>query len=327
MSISRNYFGLDWLRTVSSVGIVMMHMLSNDNNSYEISGVLFETFIPSFTDLVFLFMAISSFGMCCGYYEKVISGKVNWTDFYKKRYMKILPFFSFLVFVDLLAGFSKASLIEAIADISLLFGLFPNNITVIGVGWFLGVVFAFYLIFPFFCVLIENRKRAWFVLIISVFINYVFAPYFGIGRSNIVYCLCYFVAGGLIFLYRDEVRGINTYVLIAFAAITICLYYAFAATTITVVLAVSSILMLSLKINKENKIVAFFSGISMEIYICHMAVFRIAEKLGINTVLGKGLTQYIITVIFVIAFSVLLSVVYKTIVEQKLLRKFQRKVE
>ena len=65
------YEKLDGLRAFAAIGIVMMHVLAN--GGYEIDGFLFERLIPSFTDFVFLFMVISAFSMCCGYYEKVLN--------------------------------------------------------------------------------------------------------------------------------------------------------------------------------------------------------------------------------------------------------------
>ena len=85
------YGGIDGLRTIAAIGIVMMHVRSNIN--YEISGYIYNTIIPSFTNFVFLFMTISAFGMCCGYYEKMINNRVVFSDFYGKHFKKILPFF------------------------------------------------------------------------------------------------------------------------------------------------------------------------------------------------------------------------------------------
>ena len=51
-------------------------------------GFVFERLIPSFTNLVFLFMIVSGFGMCCGYYQKFKDQKISVVDFYKKRYNK-----------------------------------------------------------------------------------------------------------------------------------------------------------------------------------------------------------------------------------------------
>ena len=72
--MKKHYGAIDGLRTIGCIGIIMMHMLSKDNNSYSISGFIAERMIPSFTNFVFLFMTVSAFGMCCGYYEKVMSG-------------------------------------------------------------------------------------------------------------------------------------------------------------------------------------------------------------------------------------------------------------
>ena len=86
----KHYGAIDGLRMIAAFGIVMMHMATN--NHYQLSGFVYDKIIPSFTNFTFLFMTISAFGMCVGYYQKVKDGKVNWVDFYKKRYMKVLPF-------------------------------------------------------------------------------------------------------------------------------------------------------------------------------------------------------------------------------------------
>ena len=136
------YDAIDGLRAFSCVGIVAMHVLAN--GKYNVNGFFFSSIIASFTYLVFLFMTISAFGMCCGYYEKMLSGKIDIVSFYKKRYIRILPFFALLCFIDLAVNPSLNALYEVFANLTLCFGLIPDaNITVIGVGWFVGVVFAF----------------------------------------------------------------------------------------------------------------------------------------------------------------------------------------
>src|SRR5699024_9659580 len=114
------------------------------------------------------------------------------SDFYGKRFKKILPFFGILVLLDVIMSPSVGAVYEAFADLTLLFGFLPDagNISVIGVGWFLGLIFVFYLCFPFFCVLIENRRRAWLAFAVSLFYNYVCTVYFDAGRTNILYCSC-----------------------------------------------------------------------------------------------------------------------------------------
>ena len=158
MGKAKAYGAIDGLRTIAAIGILMMHVASNTN--YEIPGRIYGTVIPSFTNFVFLFMTISAFGMCCGYYERIRDNQISFDDFYGKRFKKILPFFAALVLLDIVISPSRDALYEAFADVTLLFGFLPNagNISVIGVGWFIGLIFVFYLCFPFFCCLIKNKK-------------------------------------------------------------------------------------------------------------------------------------------------------------------------
>lgn len=233
----KHYAAIDGLRTMACIGIVMMHMQAN--NSYEISGFVYERLIPAFTNFVFLFMVISAFGMCCGYLDKMLSNQIDLEVFYKKRYAKILPFFTCIVLLDVAMSHSRSALIEGFADVTLLFGLFPNDISVIGVGWFLGLIFAFYLLFPFYCVLISNKKRAWGAFVIFLLLNYVCGTYFGIGRTNIIYSFCYLIAGGLVYLYRKELgqfAGNHSWLCLVFVIVSAVLYFLIGGNTITLLL-------------------------------------------------------------------------------------------
>ena len=223
--MKEHYGAIDALRTVACIGIMMMHLRAN--NEYEIGGYFYNTVIPSFTNFVFLFMTVSAFGMCCGYYEKVKNQQISLSDFYAKRFKKILPFFGILVLIDVVLSPSRGALYEAFADLTLLFGFLPNagNISVIGVGWFLGLVFVFYLCFPFFCVLLETKRRAWLAFVVSLLYNFACATYFEVGRSNILYSACFFLAGGLIYLYRHELAKLKLWLAVVLVAAAVILYY------------------------------------------------------------------------------------------------------
>ena len=170
------YEGIDGLKAYAIIGIVLMHVLSN--GKYAINGFVFEQFIPSFTNLVFLFMMVSAFGMCCGYYQRVVDRKIRVEDFYKKRYVKIWPYFALLCALDFVISPNKESLFEVFANLTLCQGLLPNaNIAVIGVSWTLAVIFVFYMLFPFFCFLIGNRKRAWGVAVAALVFNWLCGNY------------------------------------------------------------------------------------------------------------------------------------------------------
>ena len=295
----------------------MMHLRANNN--YEITGYFYNTVIPSFTNFVFLFMTVSAFGMCYGYYEKVMKQTISLSDFYAKRFKKILPFFGVLVLIDVVLSPSRAALYEAFADLTLLFGFLPNagNISVIGVGWFLGLVFVFYLCFPFFCVLLANKKRAWISFAVSLLYNFVCAEYFEVGRSNILYSACFFLAGGLIYLYRKELAKIRPCIAVMLVAASIVAYYLIGGYAMTCLLVSACLLICTIVVRRgglENRMTRFFSNISMEIYLSHMLLFRVIERLGLNTRFRNGWLQYLITVALVLTATVIFSVIMKKVI-------------
>lgn len=200
-----------------------MHIRANTN--YEIEGFIYDSFIDSLTWLVYLFLMISGFGMCAGYLDMFQqNGKsqtenvINQEAFYKKRYAKILPFFGFLLIIALLFEPSVTNFYEASLEITLLYGLLPNNnMNVLGVCWTLGVIFLFYRLFPPFTVLMKNKKRALASLAVSLWINYICRAYFFgemfvtesfTPRHSFIYCMPLFICGGIVYLYRDVIKNI-----------------------------------------------------------------------------------------------------------------------
>ena len=308
----KHYYGIDWLRAMACIGIVLLHIEAN--NSYLLFGFIPEIMIPSFTNFVYLFMTISAFGMCVGYYEKVRCGKVNWVDFYKKRYMKVLPFFAVVVLVDIVFNHDLTSIVEAIPNLTLTRGFFPNDIGQIGVAWFLGLVFVFYAIFPLFCAMLNTKKSGWIFFIVSLLLNFVVKNFYGVGRTNIIYSLPFFIAGGLIYLYRDKVKNWRIYLPLTFFSIFI--YYLIGGNAYTCLLVSTLFLLLGISIGGGySKIVSFISGISMEIYLSHMVVFRLVEKMRLNIMFGNGWLQYFITVILVLVGAACFSVIVKKFIE------------
>lgn len=333
----KHYGAIDGLRTIACLGIVMMHVRANNDYAIGVSGgitgFIYHTIIASFTNFVFLFMTVSAFGMCCGYYEKILSNKISVADFYGKRFKKIFPFFAALVLLDVGISPSVNAVYEAFADLTLLFGFLPEagNITVIGVGWFIGLIFVFYLIFPFFCWLIENRKRAWMSFGISLIYNFVCTNYFGVGRSNILYSGCFFLAGGLIYLYRGQIEGVfnriqgGRWIMLLAAAVSAVLYYALGGNTMMCLLVSAAFLMYA-EICRggvlDNRVTHFFSGISMEIYLSHMVIYRVLEKLHLNTAFGNGWPQYLIIVVMTVAGTTVFAAVM-----QKMIKVIELKID
>lgn len=57
-----------------------------------------------------------------------------------------------------------------------------------------------------------------------------------------------------------------------------------------------------------NPVAKFLGGISFEIYLCHMVIYRVLEKLHLVHLFGNGLLAYIFTAVAVICGSVVFSV-------------------
>lgn len=345
------YDALDGLRVLACVGIVLMHVKANIVVVTS-EGFLMDRIIGFTGDFVLLFMMLSAFSMCCGYYERFRSGGINISDFYKKRYTRVLPFFALLVGLDVVktiveqhfafTDVLKAELWESFADLTLLFGLAPGNgIDVVGVGWFLGVIFVFYLIYPFFTWLLSNKKMAWVSLVISVVWYYALKCYFGpekgvvTGNSTILGVMPYLLVGGIIYLYRDTIKKTTTttfakiILLTLTVSYTICFFVCpdmrfefanlimYALWTIYAISEISSQRTWTLL---NNKVMAFLSGISMEIYLCHMFIFRIVEKGHLENHIGNAVVNYWLTCVLVLCGAISFALMWKK-VEKKLILK------
>ncbi len=152
-------------------------------------------------------MIVSGFSLCCGYYTRIKEGTITPNAFYRKRYLRILPFFALLCLIDLAVEHDLGSLCEVFANMTLCFGLLPPDIKfhVIGVGWFLGVVFLFYMLFPFFVFMLDNKRRAWISLALALIFVLVSIEHFSApGRKCMIYCAPLFISGGIAYLYRHE---------------------------------------------------------------------------------------------------------------------------
>ena len=84
---------MDGIRTYSAIGIVLMHVF--ENSDYYCIPDYISIKLDLLKWLVYLFMIVSAFSMCCGYYERIMKGNISLTEFYSRRYRKLLPFFAF----------------------------------------------------------------------------------------------------------------------------------------------------------------------------------------------------------------------------------------
>ena len=330
----KRYDSINGLRVIAALGIIAMHIAGN--TKYSIPSNLYNIVLPQCAMFVFLFMIISGFGMCCGYYDKLKNNKISLNEFYKRRYVKILPFFSILVLMDLLVERNLESMYEGIANLTLTFSFLPNsNISIIGVGWTLGIIFAFYMLFPFFIFLLDNKKRAWFSLGIAIILDIICIDYFFTSQfvlpsfnasHSILYCAIFFIAGGLIYLYRDDIYKYVSkyrYLFLVLCIIVTILYFVFGKDLrykiIYICFLFSLYFIYTINVNSKflnNKIITFLSNISLEIYLCHMLIFRIIEKLNLLYIFQNDILSFLISCFLVIIGSIIFSVFVHKMIEK-----------
>ncbi len=315
------YDALDGVRTICCSGIVAMHVLTNAN--YGVDGFAFQRFIPSLTNFVFLFMTISGFGMCCGYYERFINKQIDIVDFYKKRYKKILPFFALLCLLDFAISPSLTALYEVFANLTLCFGLIPNaKITVIGVGWFLGTVFVFYFLFPFFCFLLADKKRAWIGFIASMLMNYLCTNYFQAKRQDIMYSFVFFYAGGIVYLYKDKLKHTLLEQWINFTTIVVLAigYFVLDCTTIVMIMFNMAVLIYAMGLGEKSilnwKPIKKLGQISFEVYLCHMMVYRFVEKAHLLRLCSNDYINFFTVYMMVLAGAIVFALFGKWLINK-----------
>lgn len=317
----KTYSSFDGLRGYAAIGILLMHYLINMN-----PGVIealkasqpwvYGQLIPFFTKLVFLFFVLSAFSLCCGYFARfsprtMENGRrgsdFDAETFYRRRYARIWPFFALLVVVEAVVTHSLEGGYEAFADLTLAFNFLPNPyISVIGIGWFVGLIFVFYMIFPWFVFLLQSRRRAWLAMGASVILHIILVRYFltdtfcvasqiATARNNIVFSFPFFMAGGLLYLYRDYfllrqawMRGL---LLVAACGATLLqtspwrpiilgeeTWWVLVVVVLWVAYGISGGLAWKGFKVLDNPVARFLGGISMEFYLCHMMVLRVIEK-------------------------------------------------
>lgn len=137
------------------------------------------------------------------------------------------------------------------------------------------------------------------VMLLSLLFCYIAIVYFGtpdfvvkpIGKVNIIYSAPFFIAGGMIYLYRQGIKSwVEKHRVIALALCLVLTILRFAVDIKGLFILPNLIVFAawliyaigSRNIVLNNRVAKYLSGISMEIYLCHMMFFRVASVLHLD---------------------------------------------
>ena len=148
----------------------------------------------------------------------------------------------------------------------------------------------------------------------------------------------YFVLGGIIFLYKEDISKFISKNKIISVVLAICIsisyfFYTNKLFTLRILLMYGLWLCVAIGIenNKvlDNKFTKFVSKISMEIYLSHMVIFRVVEKLKLTCIVNNVYISYLITSIIVIIVTIIFSIVFNKGLEliKKIINEKRIKVE
>ena len=336
MSCSDKRIGnVDGIRAISCMAIVAFHLYMVAEYTFS----LIHTVISSWFGFVIIFMILSGYGICCGYLDKFNNGQIDIEKFYVKRYSKILPFFAVITIIGVIYEHNLRGLAEGFIEITLLYGLLPNNSNIFlvnGVCWTLGTIFVFYLIFPFLSILLKNKKRALWSFVIFVLIHICCKTIFMtekfvvdnyIESSSIMYSMVFFFAGGLIYLYQNEIiKFVSRYQLLMFL---ICVLITIGLTFVLnefyefriYVYLLSGVIWIIYAVGAKksilnNKLFGFISKYSMEIYLSHMIILKVICILKLPAIMGNNVISYCLLYIVLLSGTIIFDISIKYIIDK-----------
>lgn len=297
----RRIRGLDGVRGFSSLIIVGFHVLYY-------GGYLGDSRI---TNMIFArgdcfvrcFFMLSGFSLMCAYFPHFCDGKFDTAAFLRRRAWRLLPCFWLaelaFVCVNFLNG-APNDIREIIGTASLLFVLFPSGRdSIVWAGWSTGIQAVFYLLFPSFLAVCKTKKSTWLSLAASGALLYAYTGFYAVDvqspHINIARHLIYFIAGALLFHYKDALTDCSgckrACAGILCVVVEVGCFFAFRKTTFgkidedaVMLLAFSALIVLQILGGGTDPIMrlpifTWLGDISYEIYIFHSLVYVILRML------------------------------------------------
>jgi len=323
---------LDGLRAISCLAIIGYHVKKWTDMPF---GGIGGRIVSTLTQFVPLFLILSGFGMFCGYYERIKNNQISLNDFYKKRYKKLFPYMAFVLLIYVLIERSIPSTIEALTESTLVFGLLPNNnLNVLGIGWTVGVIFLFYMLFPFIVFACWTKKRAWITLGVSIVLSLFCSEYFSseqfvvnfVQRHNFLYCSPFFVVGGVLYLYKEPIRSFiskhkwPSFITCVILSVVFCFcpssLFGISITMLKGLLMFVPWVCYSISVESKvlnNKITKWLSSISLEIYLAQSLVYLAVGKTIGNDWAGLSWKGFFLNWIMIAAGCIVFVMIWKVI--------------
>lgn len=180
--------------------------------------------------------------------------------------------------------------------------------------------------FPFYVFLISTKKRAWFTVIICFILNWCCCDYYeSVGKTdgaNFLFLSVYFVVGGVLYLYRDyiqeKISRVPTFALLLAISVITMAWYLIPANEFSLFFTVKTVILFAMwmmfAISQPmkllgNSITKILSQVSLEVYLSHMMIFRVVEKLEIANRINNGNVTYgvvlLLTLVLTIGFALI----------------------
>lgn len=341
---TKKYFpSLSILRIFGAFLIVTMHVYVLGSFAFNNSYV--DLIVRHLSCFVELFFLLSGFSISCGYFDRILNGSFNdIKKYYISRFIKIVPLFLIINLIEMVLTFEfPQSLVYVFSNMTMLFGFMSNAaMPVASLGWTLGVIFCFYLLFPFIVSIMSSRKGEIIALIIS-FLLFVVMKYFFVQtgeRQNIILWLFHFVLGVSIYKNINIFRKMESkiWIFVLYIVFVVCAtvgYFALVANSFDVSLITpflfSAWIIMFLNFNGEIFEKTFFKyvgTISFDVYLLQMLVFRFVEKCGAVSYFKQFDFGFFVVLVIVLMILIIASLCWEFINSkiQPLLKKlFLRK--
>ena len=131
------------------------------------------------------------------------------------------------------------------------------------------------------------------------------------------YSFLFFCIGGLLFLYKENIikvikkgRIVNLILLLLSFIIFSINFHNKYILIIQVILFSVLFVTYSISFDKSslnNKFTKFIGSISMEIYLSHMVIYRILEKINLLHIIENDYIQYIISFLLIVIGTIILA--------------------